>query len=256
MRLLIVGDGVVGGSVSNALQHNHKITKLDPPKGLGHDVDLFDLNLFDGVIICVPTPANRDGSCDDLLVHNYINQIRVGDTDIPILLKSTTSIETLELYQNDPHLTFNPEFLTESNAHQEFLNQRFAIFGGAESRFWYELIVTSGVSIGTTRFTDIMKAGYAKYAINTFLATKVVFFNELKAMYGGSDFDMLTDLIGLDDRVGSSHMMVPGPDGSAGYGGMCFPKDTNALLMSSKRKGHELTLLGKVIEINNELRND
>jgi UDPglucose 6-dehydrogenase len=58
----------------------------------------------------------------------------------------------------------------------------------------------------------------------------------------------------MDDRIGKSHMMVPGPDKQYGFGGMCFPKDTEAFTVSAKRLKTPLTLLEKTIEINKELR--
>jgi UDPglucose 6-dehydrogenase len=106
------------------------------------------------------------------------------------------------------------------------------------------------------RFTSLINAGYAKYAINTFLATKVIFFNELKNMYSEEAFDELTDLISLDDRIGNSHMMVPGPDQKYGFGGKCFPKDTSAFAVSARRIGSPLKLLEKAIDINKELRDE
>ena len=83
----------------------------------------------------------------------------------------------------------------------------------------------------------------------------------LKSLYNKSnirlehqDFDALTELISLDERIGDSHMMVPGPDMTYGFGGMCFPKDTAAFTMSAKNHKSPLELLEKVIEINNKIR--
>jgi hypothetical protein len=102
-------------------------------------------------------------------------------------------------------------------------------------------------------FTDKRTAAYAKYAINTFLATKVVFFNQLQDMFGEDGFDELTQLISMDERIGKSHMMVPGPDRKYGFGGMCFPKDTSAFVKSGQGK---LSLLKKAIDINKEMRDE
>ena len=66
--------------------------------------------------------------------------------------------------------------------------------------------------MGSVKFTDMRTAAYAKYSINSFLATKVIFFNELNLMFGQEGFDELTQIISMDDRIGKSHMMVPGPD--------------------------------------------
>jgi len=94
-------------------------------------------------------------------------------------------------------------------------------------------------------------AAYTKYTINSFLATKLIFFNQLQSMFGEYRFDELTQIISMDDRIGRSHMMVPGPDKEYGFGGMCLPKDTSAFVTSGKGK---LTLLEKVREINKEIR--
>jgi UDPglucose 6-dehydrogenase len=68
-----------------------------------------------------------------------------------------------------------------------------------------------------------------KYAVNTFLATKVVFMNQLLDQYDG-DWNELKSLLKLDRRLGTSHFDVPGPDGERGFGGACFPKDVQAFL--------------------------
>ena len=97
-------------------------------------------------------------------------------------------------------------------------------------------------------------AAYAKYTINSFLATKVIFFNELYNMYCDDGFDELTELVAMDERIGKSHMTVPGHDREFGFGGMCLPKDTLAFATSASRKGSPLKLLEEAILINNELR--
>ena len=173
---------------------------------------------------------------------------------VPILIKSTISLELIDILQDDYYLTYNPEFLTEENAFNEFMNQKFAIFGGAECRFWYEVFKNAGVKMDKVKFTSMKNAAFAKYTINSFLATKVIFFNELRGLYSSKSFDELTELVAMDSRIGESHMMVPGPDMKRGFGGKCLPKDTAAFVTSAKRKGSPLTLLEKVIEINKGIR--
>jgi UDPglucose 6-dehydrogenase len=129
------------------------------------------------------------------------------------------------------------------------------VFGGDNGRFWYE-IFKDVCNIGQVRFTDITTAGFVKYTINSFLATKVVFFNELYHLFNkhnGSSFDTLTELVSMDKRIGSSHLQVPGPDSEFGFGGACFPTDTNAFA-SFARKVSPLELLEKVIKLNSNMR--
>jgi len=258
MNLLLVGYGVVGKAVYNGLIGKNNIDVLDLDES-SDDVGKYPD--YDGIILCLPTPAGPGGECDDFLVEQYIMCIRKEAPDIPILLKSTTSLELIKLLEDDSALTYNPEFLTENDSIEEFKHQKFAIFGGNNARFWYDIFVNSNIKMKQVRFTSMKNAAFAKYAINSFLATKVIFFNELKAVYNKSntrihdtEFDSLTELISLDKRIGDSHMMVPGTDMKYGFGGMCFPKDTLAFATSASRLGSPLKLLEEAILINNKLR--
>jgi len=245
-RLLIIGFGVVGQAVYEGLVENNIIHILDAEPN-----DDIDYSSYDGIIICLPTPQGPMGECDDMLVEQYHRSIRMEVPAVPILIKSTISIELVELLEDDQEVTYNPEFLTEADSNKEFCHQKFAIFGGHHCRSWYELYINSGIKIDKVRFTSMKNAAYAKYTINSFLATKVIFFNELYNMYCDDGFDELTEIISMDERIGKSHMMVPGPDREFGFGGMCLPKDTRAFVTSGKGK---LSLLENVIEINKEMR--
>ena len=249
MNLLIIGFGIVGQAVYEGLKENNKIDILDIEPN-----DDIDYSSYDGIIICLPTPQGPRGECDDMLVEQYITTIRMEVPAVPILIKSTISLELVELLEDDQEVTFNPEFLTEADSHKQFCHQKFAIFGGHHCRSWYELFINSGIKIKKVRFTSMKNAAYAKYTINSFLATKVIFFNELYNMYCDDGFDELTEIIAMDKRIGKSHMMVPGSDREFGFGGMCFPKDTLAFATSASRKGSPLKLLEEAILINNELR--
>ena len=83
-------------------------------------------------------------------------------------------------------------------------------------------------------FTDLKTASLIKYSINTFLASKVIFFNELHSIYEKLDvkdsWESVVNIISRDNRIGDSHMDVPGHDGRKGFGGACFPKDSLALI--------------------------
>ena len=248
-RLLIIGYGVVGQAVYEGLVENNIIDLLDIEPN-----DDIDYSSYDGIIICLPTPQGPRGECDDMMVEQYHRSIRMEVPAVPILIKSTISIGLVELLEDDQEVTYNPEFLTEADSNKEFCHQKFAIFGGHHCRSWYELYINSGIKIDKVRFTSMKNAAYAKYTINSFLATKVIFFNELYNMYCDDGFDELTEIIAMDERIGKSHMMVPGPDREFGFGGMCLPKDTLAFATSASRKGTPLKLLEEAILINNELR--
>ena len=66
---------------------------------------------------------------------------------------------------------------------------------------------------------------------NTFLSSKVSFFNEIYDLTKkiNINYNNVIDLIKYDERIGMTHMNCPGYDNKRGYGGTCFPKDTNSL---------------------------
>jgi len=106
--------------------------------------------------------------------------------------------------------------------------------------------------------TDMVTASMVKYCINSFLATKVTFMNEmydvLKAAKG-TDWPTFTKIIENDPRIGNTHMKVPGNDGQRGYAGSCFPKDTNALAWFAREiLNTPFTQLETSIKINDSLR--
>ena len=106
------------------------------------------------------------------------------------------------------------------------------------------------------RFCTIEEASLTKYAINSFLATKVIFMNELKDSASilsekcKCDFETVKNLMLLDERIGDSHMDVPGHDGEAGFGGACFPKDTLAFLKFAEAEEIDLSVLNAAVEKN------
>ena len=107
-------------------------------------------------------------------------------------------------------------------------------------------------------FTDLKTASLIKYSINTFLATKVIFFNEIFSIFknvdSGDSWEQITTAISIDARIGDSHMDVPGHDGKLGFGGACLPKDSNAIYEYGIEIGVNLDLIKKIIILNNSIR--
>ena len=105
-------------------------------------------------------------------------------------------------------------------------------------------------------FCTIEEASMLKYSINSFLATKVVWMNELKDLCDrvGIDYEKVSEMMSHDKRIGRSHMQVPGPDGQRGFGGACFPKDTNAFLTYAQQSDIMLSVLDSAVIKNNDYR--
>ena len=97
-----------------------------------------------------------------------------------------------------------------------------------------------------------------KYFLNTFLATKVTFSNEIKQICEkiDIDYDKVVEYSLYDNRIGRTHLSAPGPDGRHGFGGSCFPKDLNALIFLAKQLDIKPDLLSAVWEKNLLVRED
>lgn len=256
-RIVVAGLGPVGTAVGTALE-NHPDVDLffdDPYKGADFPVNMADT--VDGVIVCVATPMSEDGSC---YVDNIVDVFNKYGSGVKYLIKSTTNPVFLREYSH-LDITFSPEYLrgtTGSDPTQEFLNSEFAIYGGGSMRWWHEIFVPVLPNLKNVRYMTAEQASFAKYFLNCFLATKVVFFNQAYEIYqacGGKDFDVVIDGLCLDPRVGRSHTQVPGPDGSFGYGGHCFPKDMAAFAKFGEDAGANVNFLKATIEANNDYRN-
>jgi len=104
--------------------------------------------------------------------------------------------------------------------------------------------------------TDSTTAELVKYMNNTFFATKVSILNEFKRISDALGTNWEDALYGFvcDGRVGDSHLHVPGPDGKLGYGGVCFPKDVNALITLGKELGTPMHTLEAGWKTNLEVR--
>jgi UDPglucose 6-dehydrogenase len=105
-------------------------------------------------------------------------------------------------------------------------------------------------------YCTIGEAALAKYTINSFLATKVAFMNEIYFLSRslGLNYNKIAEMVSIDERIGRSHMRVPGPDGTFGFGGACFPKDTSALLKFAEEQGVVMNIIDSAVKKNTLLR--
>ena len=222
---------------------------MDPKYGT--NLDSTDVSLFDIAFVCVPTPMGNDGAVDSSIIDDVLNEL--VSSNITIVVKSTV---TPDIATNWPiNVVYNPEFLTEKSANEQFVSPPFHVLGGWCDATKYVEKVYEQYSLCDpcpALHMTLEEASFVKYTINSFLAMKVLFFNQLYDAIGetNANFATIIKAVGMDDRIGSSHTKVPGFDGKQGYGGACFPKDTSAFTKFSD----QLTLLAKCVNINNEYR--
>lgn len=256
MKIGIVGLGFVGNAIHKSLDDMLCVTiDLDPSKGCsGTYQDLMDA---DAVFVCVPSPSNADGSCDSSILESVLENLK--DYKGVIISKVTATPDVYDRLSSQYHnLVYVPEFLTAANAVNDYQQTRYFIIGGSNKVYQREAerILRSSHPDAFTVFADIKSASLTKYITNSFLATKVVFMNEMAELSANLDLDWITvaRLVRLDNRIGESHMQVPGPDGLKGFGGMCFPKDTSALLQHAEQMNASLHVLKESVKKNTLLR--
>lgn len=262
LKIGIVGHGFVGSAVDYAFTHK-QVSKfyVDPKYGTTID-DLIEWEPH-LTFICAPTPMNPEtGFVDASIVEDAALKC-MEDTQGTVVIKSTITPDVIDRIANSvfdadvKRLCYNPEFLTESNAKSQFVNAPYHILGGHPDCTRDVEGIYSMFSMCTTdKYIHISapEAAFVKYGVNSFLATKVTFFNQLHDAV--TEFDCnwpsVVNIIGMDERIGHSHTLVPGFDGKRGFGGACFPKDLVAFHNFDKKN---LTLLADVDIINNNYRN-
>ena len=260
-KIGIIGKGFVGTAVDFGFSKDVKKFIVDPILG----TTIKELQDFDPefIFICVPTPMNDDGTQDDEIITTVFNEIRSLFTVATLIIKSTVLPDSLvKLSLIYPKCIYNPEFLREKTAKEDFIKSETLILGSKDLDYIEDVASLyknhTECKIKHVYKTDLISASLVKYSINTFLASKVIFFNQLHNIFKNSNskesWENFIEMVSSDSRVGSSHMRVPGHDGRLGFGGACFPKDSSALLKLSNSFDSEFTLLKEVIKINNEIR--
>ncbi len=252
IKLTIVGYGYVGKAVEHAFQQIANLHIVDPQYNNNQTKDV----AADGVIVCVGTPANSDGTCNSSAIFQVFEEI---PENVPVMIKSTIALENfLQLQQQFPHheITLSPEFLRGNHAIDDFESQQYVILGGGNVEFWKNVF--------DKRFSQIkhyvcthQEAILIKYAENSFLAVKVGFFNHLHDLSKlfDADFETVRHLLTRDSRIGEDHSFVPGPDGMIGWGGHCLPKDTSAILHTAQTKfGYSFDILEAACKYNSIIR--
>jgi len=263
----IIGKGFVGGAMYENFKNvfNTLVWDTDETKRTVATFREF-VETSDIIFVCVPTPMRVSGECDVSIVSSVIDDVAQIDRRKYVVIKSTVTPGTTSRLASDLNMTigFNPEFLTEANAHNDFRTQSLIVIGADDpglatvmTQLYYEFnSAVDNVAHVIQRTTK--EAELFKYLANSFLATKVIFANEFKILCDKVDVDYgrIAELAVLDKRLGHTHWRVPGPDGQYGFGGSCFPKDTSALLAYADEIGTALWMLTEATYINEEIRGE
>ena len=260
MRIGIIGFGYVGQAIGWSYQHKAELVIRDPK--LVDAASLDQLIDCDAIFVCVPSPSTEDGHCDTTILEDTLKELLFVNINkqIPIISKVTAPPSAYtRLQQEYPNLVYCPEFLTAANNVADYANSNYFVLGGDYD--WCvkaREVIHLGVQLVHDKFTivDIKTASLYKYMMNCYLATKVTFMNDFKLLADaeGIDWNDVKTLITYEDRIGKSHMDVPGPDGQFGWGGACFPKDIAAIIEESIELGLDFELMQRVESINKKHR--
>ncbi len=217
------------------------------------------------IFICVGTPRGSDGEADLQFVFQVAREIAKHINGYKVIVqKSTVPVGTgarirdlIHSQRNGDHdfdVASNPEFLREGSAVEDFMRPDRVVIGTWSKQAEEVLVdVYKPLYLNETPMvkTTVETAELIKYAANAFLATKISFINEMANLCElvGADVKVLERGIGLDRRIGSKFLHA-----GAGYGGSCFPKDTEALDHLARSLGYPLKVVQSTIEVNNEQR--
>jgi len=223
------------------------------------------LNGAEAVFIAVGTPSRRgDGHADLSYVFAAAAEIAETLAELPgnrtiVVTKSTVPVGTgrrlehilsMRLPAGSFDVASNPEFLREGSAIQDFMRPDRVVIGteSEHARAVLSALYRPLYLLETpVVFTTIETAELIKYAANAFLATKITFINQVADLCEavGADVQDVARGIGLDGRIGRKFLHA-GP----GFGGSCFPKDCAALVRTAEEAGRPLTMVERVLEIN------
>lgn len=263
----IIGQGFVGSAVREGMEKYFDIICFDKdPNKFSNSVSVF--NVIENSVLCflcVPTPMKKSGECDLSIVNKALNEIYECTTSLNknqyiVVIKSTIPPGTtskLNLEFPNISIVFNPEFLTEANSVNDYLEQNRIIIGGDRpASLKVKMIFSKAFPRIPIIKTSSTIAETIKYVTNTFLAMKVSYANEVYQICHelNIDYDKVIEYSRYDDRLGNSHWSVPGPDGDFGFGGHCFPKDLAAFEFIAKEMGIDTIMLTAALDKNKKVR--
>lgn len=220
------------------------------------------VNGADVVMLAVGTPPHPVTKEADLKyiyaaaeeLAQYLNGYTVVATKSTVPVGTGDEVEAIIKKVNptaDYDVVSLPEFLREGFAVHDFFHPDRIVIGANNEKARNVLLKLYAPFEGKTEFLLVNRKSSEtiKYASNAFLAMKIHYINEMADFCekAGADIREVAKGMGLDSRIGKK-FLNPGP----GYGGSCFPKDTNAMAQMGRKFGAHLNLIETTIAKNDE----
>jgi UDPglucose 6-dehydrogenase len=223
----------------------------------------------DILFIAVGTPPSEDGSADlghvlsvAATIGRHLKGFKlvVNKSTVPVgtadKVRAALSHELVNrgMAPDLFDVVSNPEFLKEGAAIDDFMHPDRIVVGLDEGphharsqRMMGDLYASFNRHHARTVWMDVRSAELTKYAANAMLAARISFMNEMANLADvlGADVDHIRRGIGADTRIGHSFLYA-----GCGYGGSCFPKDTQALVSTAKAHGHTMEVVSATELVN------
>lgn len=260
----VCGIGIVGNSIVKSLEKKEiTVKKYDKYQNYGKIEELTESPI---IFLCLPTLySSEKKEYDKTEIFNICEYLKSVKYNGIVVIKSTVEPGTCRMLKDIYNLNIlhNPEFLTAKTAEYDFENQNHIVIGGEKitsksinylGNFYKKYWTTADISIATYEESELMKIG-----INSFYSVKIQFFNELYSLtntFKNANYNKVVNMMLKNNWISPNHIQVPGTDGKLSYGGMCFPKDTNALYQLMLKKGTPCDVLGGTISERNKMRDD
>jgi UDPglucose 6-dehydrogenase len=265
MLIGIIGLGFVGNAIYQSyIKKGVNLIGYDKFKNIGN---LDDCLKSDIIFLALPTVYDyKLGEYNKQPIIDTCEYLTEKSYNGLIVIKSTVEPCTTEkLSQQFPLLNFvhNPEFLRAKTAEEDFHNQTHIVLGKSQScsvelfdklyDFYKSYYPDAKISKCSSTESEMMKI-----FINSFYSVKIQYFTELylTCQKMGTDFNSIRNMMLLNDQIHESFTNVPGHDGQISYGGLCFPKDTNALNEFMKRNDIPNEVLDACVSERNKMRKD
>lgn len=264
MKIGVIGNGFVGKATFQLSCKDVEVLAYDlnPDLCVPKNLKLEQLRSCEIIFISVPTPMQKNGSCYIKIIESVIEDLKNINYKNLVVLRSTVPPGTSDSF----NCCFMPEFLTEKNFLNDFINNEkwvFGIYEDSNSKKNKE-ILTKLINLSHKNkkiknkeivFMKNSEAEMVKLFRNIFLACKVSLCNELEEFcrLKSINYENVRSVATEDKRIGSSHTNVPGHDGKRGFGGTCFPKDINNLFFEMKKINMKSYLVESAINRNNNV---
>jgi nucleotide sugar dehydrogenase len=263
----IIGLGFVGSAMYNSFTKKGITNLFGYDKYKNGGIGSFE-NMINCDIIFLALPTKYDSNIhqyDKSAIIDTCDKLQQTNYKGVIVIKSTVEPTTTNrLSKKYPTLSFihNPEFLTARTAYEDFHNQKYIVLGRGlnctDKKYNMVLQFFKKHYDATISLCTSLESESMKIFCNSFYAVKVQFFTEIYKLCQttGCDYNRTVRMMINNNWINPMHTQVPGSDGQISYGGLCFPKDTNALNELMKRNKTPNQVLQSTINERNQMRDD